>query len=405
MNKFFSGKNRVFKVLVVTGAMSVASLWAQPVPAPTTGDAPCAPEPSGAVLIDTVVSSPDDSGYYNMFDGTLKGWWQSCLTGHSNNSPLGAVFRIGSDNGAPAIFTSQHNADGNGGLLMTHKKFGNYEIIFDLWPDYGNDGGLFNRTTANGKCFQTVLDYINGASVGGTWGEGGYNPPGGRDIRPWTYNGNENTISIPGTADGWTTITSKLNPTAYGCPTTGCVQADYLRLWDVNGWNQLKVQFYGATATGTGNVHMKSWFRKVGATVWVPIFQDTTLNLVTPPGYIGLQVHGGNRFPGGKGTWWKNIKWRPMNDKGEIINNHTVDLRPVEKSHFDIKATTSALVGSIDKDFEISVQDLNGKTIESFSGHAGNINYAFTSKAHGWLSIQIKTTNGIESTRVLRNLR
>ena len=125
------------------------------------------------------------------------------------------------------------------------------ELVFTdtLWPDFGNDGGLFNRTPANGRCFQTVLDYINGAAMGGTWGEGGFPS---RDFRPFSFNGNENTLSIPGNGAGemsnWTTITSKLNPTSFGCPATGCTQADWQKLWDANGWNEFKIQFYGRSA-------------------------------------------------------------------------------------------------------------------------------------------------------------
>jgi hypothetical protein len=396
-------KNAV-KSLVLVGTVSALTVWAQPQPAPTAGDAACAAEPTGAALNDTVVSTPDDSGYYNLFDGTFKGWWHSCLTSHSQNNPSGAIFRLGTDGGKPAIYSTQR--DGSiGGVLMTKKKFTNYEIVLDFWPDFENDGGLFNRTTANGKCFQTVLDYLPDASMGGTWGEGGYNSPAGRDIRPFKYSGNENTISIPGGADGWTSITSKLDPVSYGCATTGCVQEDYRRLWDQNGWNEFKIQFYGAHAAGTGNVHMKSWFRKSGVGPWVPVLQDTTLNLLTPPGYIGLQVHGGNRFKGPKGTWYRGIKWRPMLDNGQVVKNVTTAVKETGKFQHDIKSTSSALVGTVDSDYEITVQDLNGKTLESFKGAAGKVNYSFKTSAHGWLTVQVKTANGVQSTRLLRDLQ
>jgi len=94
--------------------------------------------------------------------------------------------------------------------MMTNKKFTNYEITFETWPDYGNDAGLFNRTPINGNCFQTVLDYIGSASVGGTWGEGGFTS---RDYRPWAYN-SETSLAIPGNGNGdlsnWTNITKAL---------------------------------------------------------------------------------------------------------------------------------------------------------------------------------------------------
>lgn len=384
--------------MMLIGAVSALSVWAQP-EIPTTPDAPCAAEPA-ANPTDTVVSTPDSEGYLSLFDGTFKGWWQSCQTGHSNGSTLGGIFKIGNDNGTPAIYTNDR--DNNiGGLLMTKKKFTNYEFVFDFWPDYGNDGGIFNRTPANGQCFQTVLDYIKSASVGGTWMEA--RSPG-RDIRPWKYVDNENTIEIPAGNGGWTAITAGLNPTSYGCAATGCVQADYLRLWDVNGWNQMKIQFYGGSATGTGNIRMKSWFRKAGATVWVPILYDTTLALVLPPGYIGLQVHNGNRFSGPKGSWYKNIKWKSLNDAGvpdQVPSSLSPAVQP--KFAYKVETTADALVGSIEKDFEITVKDLSGKTLESFKGRAGNFNHLLKTQTQGWLNLQIKTSSGVEYISVLRS--
>ena len=401
------------KAMMVVGTISAFSAWAQPTPAPTTGDAACAATPGeNLTAADTVASTPDNEGYLNLFDGTLKGWWQSCQTGHSSGSTAGAIFRIGKDGETPAIYSTQRG-DGIGGLLMTKKQFTNYEIVLTLWPDYGNDGGLFNRTTANGKCFQTVLDYIGGASMGGTWGEGGFTS---RDFRPFSYNGNENTLSIPGNNAGelsnWTTITSKLNPTSFGCPASGCTQADWQSKWDANGWNEFKIQFYGGLRQ-TGNpadrenfIHMKSWFRKVGATAWVPVLQDTTLSQVVPKGFIGLQVHGGNRVNAPKGTWYKGVKWRPLTEKGELVTPVVLNHPGVApKFGFGLQMIGSTLSGHIDANYEIVFQDVQGKILEKFSGSAGKVDHAMKTTATGWLTMKIHTSRGSEVARVLREAR
>jgi hypothetical protein len=246
-----------------------------------------------------------------------------------------------------------------------------------------------------------VLDYLKDASVGGTWME---NRTPGRDIRPWTYGGDENTIGIKSDANGWTAITAKHNPTSYGCAATGCVQADYLRLWDVNGWNQIKLQFYGGSASGKGNLRMKTWFRKAGATVWVPILQDTSLALVIPPGYIGFQVHNGNRFQGPKGSWYRNIKWKSLTDLG-VPEESSTSLSPAYQPKFayKVETTASSLVGTIEKDFEIVVKDLSGKTVESFKGQAGKFSHVLKTQTQGWLNLQIKTSGGVEHISVLRS--
>lgn len=385
--------------LVAAGGFCALPGWGQPT-APSTPDAPCSPIPAGAAINDTVPSVPDAEGFYNLFDGSsFKGWWNSCLTGHSGGSSQGAVFRV--DPEKKAIYSTQRG--GTGGVLMTRHKFTNYEIVFDFWPDFDNDGGLFNRTTADGNCYQTVLDYIGGGSLLGSWGEGGFTS---MDYRPFSFQDTENDVSIPGNGNGessnWTKITAKLNPAAYGCPATGCVQADWRRLWDANDWNQVTIKFYGGAAANTGNIHMKSYFRKIGAAAWVPVVADTILKQVVPAGYIGLQVHGGGRFNGKNGTWYRNMKWRPLNDKGEPLAP-VVAARPLAaKTGPEFRIGSGYLFGKIDSDHEILVRDMRGRTVERFSGKAGTFSYPFTSPVHGWLTLKVKTAGGWSSQRVFR---
>ena len=272
---------------------------------------------------DTVVAEMDSEGYRRIFDGkTFKGWWSNCKTPHSNGSTTtGAIFTV--DQNSKSFLTTQ-NGSSTGGILMTNKVYSNYEIVMDIWPSYGNDAGIFHRSPANGRCYQTNIDYISNASVGGVWGEGGF---ASRDFRPFYFNGSGSSIRIPGNGNGelsnWTTITSKLKATTepnLPCPSAGCTQSDWQTLWDMNGWNEFRVQYYGGSVSGTGNIHMKSWFRKSGASTWVPLLQDTTLAIIDTAGYIGLQVHGGGRFGGAPGTWYRNIKLRELTDLGEPLN-------------------------------------------------------------------------------------
>jgi hypothetical protein len=375
-------------------ALAATRGMAQPTPAPTTGDAACAAEPKGA--IDTVASEKDADGFYSLFNGKdFTGWWQSCQTTHSEPDPTkGAIFRV--DAGKQAIYSTQRGTN-VGGILMTKKKFGNYEIIFDLWPDFGNDGGLFNRTPPNGRCFQTVLDYIDAGSLGGTWGEGGFPH---RDFRPFAFSGNEKTISLSsGKGDSWSAITAKMNPTSFGCPAGGCGQTEWNALWNMDDWNQIRVKFYDGLTAGK-KVHMLSWFRKYGATTWVPVSADTTFNTeAVPANYIGLQVHKGGRFGGAKGTWYRNIKWRPLDDSGKPIDP-VVGTRPIGNTGKMqaplIRATANALTGSLEEAHEIRVKTLQGKTLEVHSGPAGAFNYPLSSAADGLIAVEIKTASGTQ---------
>ncbi len=397
--------------VLITAALSVFAVatYSQPA-APTTPDAVCAEVPA-ATGFDTVQSAATKDGFYQLFNGTdFTGWWQSCKTTHSSsNTQLGGVFRV--DPTLKAIYTTQRGSAG--GILMTKKKYLNYELVFETWPDFGNDAGIFNRTTATGACFQTVMDYISGASVGGTWGEGSFT---GRDNRPWTYGNDDKTINIGTGTDpnkNWTLFTKGLSPETYGCPATGCVAADYSRLWDVDGWNQFRIKFYGGVS-GNTRIRMKSYFRKStngDALPWVPVEFDTTLLQTVAEGYVGLQVHGGGRFSGAKGTWYRNIFIRPLTAEGKPLagaeefmeypksgvssaQNH---LQANQLTNgFEVSLVGRKLSGTAASGHTIAVSDANGKVVANYEGQAGNFNYILPASAKGALYLSLKSKDGVQ---------
>ncbi len=399
-------------------AISVFAVTAFAQPnAPTTPDAPCGDVPAASGF-DTVSAAPTKDGFYQVFNGTdFTGWWQSCRTGHSSsNTQQGGVFRV--DPNLKAIYTTQRGTAG--GILMTKKKYTNYEIVFETWPDFGNDAGIFHRTTDRGVCFQTVMDYISGASVGGTWGEGGFTS---RDNRPWTYGNSEGSVNIGTSPDdpnkNWTLFTKNVGAAAFGCAASGCVASDYTRLWDVDGWNQFRIKFYGGVS-GNTRIRMKSYFRKStngDALPWVPIEFDTTLQQVVNAGYIGLQVHGGGRFGGAKGTWYRNIYIRELDGNGKPISGPEEFTEypkvpvPIAKDAvksgnaaqgFHANLVNAALTGSSVSAHSIVVRDGSGKSIAEFNGPAGDFRYALPKSAPGKIFLTVKTSAGVQSLTLIR---
>jgi hypothetical protein len=391
-------KNKLI-LATLTSALIGSLAWSQPTPIPPGTNALCNAGPG----TDTVVSVPDSEGFYSLFDGvSTKGWWESCKSTHSGSgsSKDGGTWLVDPTN--KAIYSAQ-NADGNGSIFMTNKKFGNYELVLDLWPDFNNDGGIFNRTTEDGKCYQTTIDYISGSSVGGSYGEGVKENGSGWNSDPYTFGSSETIVSDA--APSWKAFTATKTPASFGCSSGGCVPADWTKIWDVNGWNQLRIKFYGGLTSATPT-RMETFLRdlKTPNKPWVPMM-DETRQIVQPANFIGLQIHkGGSRWKGAAGSWYRNIKWRELTDKGDVLNPPVPSgfapksLQPA----YRIATNSSALTGVSEADFTITVRDTNGKTLEHFSGRAGEFSHPFSKSIQGVLLVEFKTNIQTDHLRLNR---
>lgn len=379
-------------LLTAIAVCSFSFVWSGPGPVPPGANTNCDAGPKA----DSLPYTPDDSGFSPLFDGTsFKGWWESCQSHHSSGDKVkGGKFLIDAAN--HAIYSDQEPNGNAGGLLLTNKKFSNYELVFEYWPTFGNDGGIFNRTTADGKCYQTTLDYLTGSSVGGSFGEQ-LSPSWNTD--PYKFNGSATNVTVA----TWTTFTSSQSPTKFGCSSGGCVASDWPKIWDVNGWNQVRIKLYGGLATGK-TMHMDSWVRdmKTPNKPWVPILSETH-NIVQPPNYIGIQIHGGSGSWGGAtGNWTRNIKWTPLDDNGVRTWVPSVTLRNTLNAAPGLTAAQNSLQGSAEEDFTINIRDVSGKMLESFSGHAGSFQHEFASSSRGILMVEMKTAHSARTLRVTR---
>lgn len=105
-------------------------------------------------------------GYTSLFDGsTLKGWRK--LTEYSGEDGLWEVID-------GAIAGDQY-PDGKGGLLVTEKKYSDYEVIAEVKADYPIDSGLFLRVQGNVLSYQVTIDYRPDGEVGAIYCPGGGN--------------------------------------------------------------------------------------------------------------------------------------------------------------------------------------------------------------------------------------
>jgi hypothetical protein len=194
---------------------------------------------------------PGESRFRPIFNGTdLSGLHISQVNHHGQTS----AWKV--EDGA---ITGSQDKPGHGGILLTDRKYRNFEVALEINPDFGCDGGLFLRSNERGQAYQVMLDYLDGGAIGGIYGERL------QDVRG----------SSPNWREAWK-----------------------------RGWNHLRARIEGDVP------HIQVWLNGIKITDW----RDTANHAAdgAVDGMIAVQVHGGNRWiPGGQHRF-RNIKVREL---------------------------------------------------------------------------------------------
>jgi hypothetical protein len=221
-----------------------------------------------------------DDGFVSIFDGkSLDGWHVSAKSGHSKKSgnKSGGKWLV-----ADGFITGTQDMPGNGGLIITDKKYKNFEVVLEMKNDFGLDSGLFLRSTEDGKAYQAMIDYYEGGNLMGIYGEG----IGAFHFRNYSFLGSPDKITadIKGKDKG---------PTALPVP-----PEKWAEFWKHGEWNELKARIQGNPPKIT------TWIKGVKFMEWT----DEKKRLPDEGG-IALQVHGGapERFFG-KTVRYRNIR-------------------------------------------------------------------------------------------------
>lgn len=102
-------------------------------------------------------------GFTPIFNGKdLTGWHISQVNHHGNTKAWTVK---------DGVLMGTQDPYGNGGILLTDKKYRNFEVSLEINPDFGCDGGLFLRSSEKGEAYQVMLDYLERGTVGGIYGE------------------------------------------------------------------------------------------------------------------------------------------------------------------------------------------------------------------------------------------
>jgi lysophospholipase L1-like esterase len=177
------------------------------------------------------------AGFTPIFNGKDLSGWHISKTNHHGTTPDWKV--------ANGVLTGTQNPPGKGGILLTDKKYKNFEVFAEVMPDWGCDGGLFLRSSEKGEAYQVLLDFREGGTLFGIYGERL------KGVVTW---------QLP----------------------------DWRKHWKENAWNSVRARIEGDIPRVT------VWVNGTQVTSW----SDTSNHAADGAldGMIAVQVHGGNQI-------------------------------------------------------------------------------------------------------------
>ncbi len=256
----------------------------------------------GTTSIPTTAAEPKAvaDGWITLFDGkTLQGW-------HKNSQKIGHGTGGNWTVEAGGVLAGEQDppGSGNGGILLTDRKFGDFELALEMKPNWGSDSGVFLRANDQGQCVQMMVDYYNDGNVGQFYGEG----TGGWGARAFSIRGEMEN----GKLVGLKTIAAR--PPAEVGLVASCTPEEWLKAWKIGDWNKVQIRVEGGrlpVITTTINGVQVGVFDAANA-VAENYDRDKVAELLGERGSIALQVHGGGSYPPGAKCRWRNIRIREL---------------------------------------------------------------------------------------------
>ena len=196
---------------------------------------------------------------------------------------------------------------GNGGLLLSDRKFADFELRIDMHPDWGPDSGVFFRCTEQGAGFQMYVDYYDGGNVGHLRGE----VPGAFAMKPFQIFGERDT---EGRLKGFMTKPdARALKWPEGVYEYTCAPEEWVKAWRANDWNTARVRCVGKYPQITTWINDVKVCHFNGEACALPAYdKDRVFGILGRSGSIGLQVHGGKGWPKGGKCRWRNIRIRQL---------------------------------------------------------------------------------------------
>jgi hypothetical protein len=193
---------------------------------------------------------------------------------------------------------------GNGGILLTDKKFGDFELLVDMKPDWGVDTGVFFRCNDEGQGFQMMVDYHDKGNVGHLTSVG-------------IDDFNTRTFDVHGKYNPARQLVGFTSDQHKSAASVGlkysCTPAEWASAWKLDDWNTARVLVEGKYPRIT------TWINEVkicdfdGRTSQNQDYhKDEIFQTLGTEGSIAFQVYNGVYCPKGSKCRWKSIRIREI---------------------------------------------------------------------------------------------
>lgn len=305
-----------------------------PVPKTTSmeGDSAGPEKRGGPIYLDqpekVMSAKSPPAGYRSLFDGkTLEGWkamprlpvpkypgapFKMPLQGEALEAARKNVGLWKVENGA-IVGGQDPPGSGRGAYLVSEEKFGDFELVMDMKPDWKTDSGFLVRTTSNGSPgMQVLVDHRPQGGIGGFYGNGiaGIHAmPFAIDAR-YDEKGNPiGMISAPLDPDR-----AELNQRTRGLLQYAAEVDDFLSVWKWGDWNTIKIRCEGRIPTLTTWVNgLKISVLEMSTAEWDNYDAEDCFEMLGREGHISLEVHNNNfKHWLGKDRWWPGavVRWK-----------------------------------------------------------------------------------------------
>jgi len=264
-----------------------------------------------ALACGTAVAADDGQGFVSIFDGKTLDGWEQASGNRIPNGYGGGEWRV--EDGA---IVGEQEPVGVGGLLLTEKDYGDFELEIDIDPDWGCDSGIYLRTNESGQSLQVYVDYIHGGNIGFLYGQGLL----GFSSKPWHL--------LP-VREGGSLVGVRAEDRYDGVEIDGLIYSatadDFNRAWKHGEYNTLKIRIAGSEPLITTWINGVKMMEMDGTTfrarnlidvrdndldaasIWNAAEVERSLGV---RGRIGLQVHPEERWSGA--VRFKNIRIKEL---------------------------------------------------------------------------------------------